>query len=45
MNWPMARSKRARPLFSTTKREPESFAADLEIHEAERFAELEMLLR
>ena len=27
MNWPSARSIRASPFFSTTKREPESFAA------------------
>ena len=45
MNCPSARSSRASPFFSTTKRAPDNFAASLEIHLAERFAELEMLLR
>ena len=43
MNWPSARSSRANCPFSTVKREPESLAAALEIHHAERFADLEML--
>ena len=45
MNWPSARSSRAIWPFSTTKREPESLAAVGEIHVAEVFAELVMLLR
>ncbi len=35
---------RARPFCNTTKRAPDNFAASLEIHHAERFAQFEMLL-
>ena len=45
MNCISARSSRASAPLSTTKRAPESFAAVVEIHQAERLADLEMLLR
>ena len=45
MNCPIARSSRARPFFSTTKRAPDSFAAVCKIHVAERPAEIVMRLR
>ena len=44
MNCPIARSSRARPFFSTTKRAPDQFRRGLEIHVAERAAEIVMRL-
>ena len=44
MNCISARSSRASSPFSTTKRAPDSLRGGLEIHHAERFADLVMLL-
>ena len=45
MNWPIARSSRARPLLQIDKARAGNFGGGLEIHLAQRFAEIEMLLR
>ncbi len=45
MNCPSARSSRAKPFFQNNKPRAGKFGRNLEIHLAERFAEIEMLLR
>ena len=44
MNWPSARSSRASSPFSTTKRAPRHARGGLEVHQAERRAQIDVVL-